>query len=135
MRAPVVLAQSMPAAVRRAGVLLWISVGIGVLTLAVSIITLMGRLRSVAFAAPILLMMALWIGAIMFTMRRNNIARFVIFALVAYTAFNLIRFQFLIAQANPGALVSLLELALRLYACYLLLRPESNAWFGSRQSE
>ena len=128
--------QAMPAAVRQAGVLLWVSVGISVVTFTISLIFIWGRVSPGAFAAPILLFMALWILGITFAMRRSNPARILIFLLVAYSAFNiLIRFRSYVAHANPGALVSVLELALRMYAVYLLLRPESSAWFAGKQRD
>jgi hypothetical protein len=126
--------QSAPDAVRNAIKLLWVAVGIGLLTLAVSLITIAGRLPSLPrFLAPIGLMTLLWVLAIIFAGQRSNPARIVIFLLVAYSAFILlIRLRLFIMHANPGALIAFLELALRLYAVYLLLRPESNAWFGGK---
>ena len=119
-----------PAVVRRAVTLLWVSFAIGVLTLIVSLVTLIGRLHSVGFAGRLLLFPIFWVVAIYFTMRRNNLGRIAVILLVAYAAFNLLfRFRLLVLSANPGAIVSLVELALRVYAVYLLLLPESNAWF------
>lgn len=113
-----------PAAVRRAVTLLWVSFAIGVLTVVVSLIALIGRLHSFGFAGRLLVFPILWVVAIYFTMRGNNLGRMAVIVLVAYMVFNLIRFR-----ANPGVIVSLVELALRGYAVYLLLLPESNAWF------
>ena len=126
---------SPPAAVRTAIKLLWVAVGIGLFTLAVSLITVAGRLPSVPlFLAPILLITVVWVLAIVFTVRRSNMARILVFLLVAYSAFNLLfRLWLFVVQANPGALVAFLELGLRIYAVYLLLRPESNAWFRTEQ--
>jgi len=87
------------------------------------------------FLAPILLVTIVWVLAIVFTARRSNIARILVFLLVAYSAFNLlIRFRLFVVQANPGALVAFLELGLRIYAVYLLLRAESNQWFATKTS-
>jgi hypothetical protein len=125
--------QPPPDAVRNAIKLLWVAVGIGLLTLAVSLITIAGRLPLPRFLAPIGLMTLLWVLAIIFAGQRSNPARIVIFLLVAYSAFILlIRVRVFIVNANPGALIAILELALRLYAVYLLLRPESNAWFARK---
>jgi high-affinity K+ transport system ATPase subunit B len=126
--------QGPPAAVRNAIKLLWVAVGIGLLTLAFSLISIADRLPSTPrFLAPIALRMLLWVLAIIFAGQRSNPARIVIFLLVAYSAFTLlIRLRLSIPHANPGALIAILELALRLYAVYLLLRPESNDWFARK---
>jgi len=122
----------MPAAVRRAATLLWLAVGISIFTLAVTMIELQGRLlQTPRFIGPIALVLILWIVAVVLTTRRHNAGRFLVFLLVAYSAFILlVRFRMLIVHANPGALVALVELALRGYAVWLLLRPESSAWFS-----
>ena len=126
--------ESPPAAVRTAIKLLWVAVGIGLFTLAISLITVASRLPSVPlFLAPILLLTVVWVLAVVFTARRSNMARILVFLLVAYSAFNLlIRFRLFVVQANPGALIAFLELGLRIYAVYLLLRPESNQWFAAK---
>lgn len=125
---------SAPAVVRTAIKLLWTAVGIGLFTLTVSLITVAGRVPSLPlFLAPILLVTVVWVLAILFIARRSNISRILVFLLVAYSAFTLlIRLRLFIVQANPGALVALLELGLRIYAVYLLLRPESNQWFTTK---
>ncbi len=133
--APASAVASQPAAVRRAVTLLWLSVAVGILALIVSLIALIGRLHSfgIGLVIPLFLFPILWVAAIFFTMRGSNVGRIAVILLVAYTAFNLLfRFRLLVLHANPGAIVSLLELALRGYAVYLLLLPESNAWFAGQ---
>jgi hypothetical protein len=127
--------QSKPAPVRTAIVLLWATLAVGVFTIAISLITIASRLPSLPrFLGPILVLTVLWVLGIVFTARRSNLGRFLVFVLVAYAAFNLVyRFRLLVISANPGALISLIELAVRLYAVYLLLRPESNAWFADKE--
>jgi hypothetical protein len=133
---PAAVIGSPPAAVRTAIKVLWAAVGIGLFTLAVTVITLASRVSNLPrLLAPSLLIAAVWVLAIVFTARRTNIARILVFLLVAYSAFNLlIRLRLFVVQANPGALVAFLELGLRIYAVYLLLRPESNQWFATNTS-
>ena len=91
--------------------------------------------RTVDFVLLYPLEMAAWIAAVVFTLRRNNVARWVLLGLVAFAILNTLRNALMHPfQVDFEYGLWLVELALRLGACYLLLRPESNAWFRAESN-
>lgn len=120
-----------PPAVGLAGKLLWITVAMGLFSTAYLILRYGASIAwSLSFVLFYLLEMTAWIAAVVLTLRRNNMARLVLFGLVAFAILNTLRN----ALVHPFQIdfeygLWLVELGLRLGASYLLLRPESNAWF------
>jgi hypothetical protein len=73
----------------------------------------------------------LWIVFILFLWQRQNWARFAIVALIAILvmniSFSILRFGGAVYSWRWAIIIA--EEILRVYAAYLLFRPESNVWF------
>jgi hypothetical protein len=114
-----------------AGKLLWITIALGLFRTAYYVLRYGSALvMTPNFLVVYVLEIAAWITAVVFTLRRNNVARVALFLLVAFVVLNTIRNAWLHPfRVDVQYSLWLIELGLRLWACYLLLRPESNAWF------
>jgi hypothetical protein len=115
-----------PSAVRQAGILLWITVGLGLF----STISFGARFGFGNLDIRFFLELLVWLVAVVLTLRRSNPARVVLLVLVAYSVFNTLRnASAYFVHMEFSSAMWLVEVAVRLWASYLLLRPESNAWF------
>ena len=120
-----------PPSVGLAGKLLWLTVVMGLFSTAYLVLRYGASIAwSLDFVLFYFLEMAAWIAAVVLTLRRNNMARLVLFGLVVFAILNTLRNSLMHPfQIDLEYGLWLVEIGVRLGACYLLLRPESNAWF------
>ncbi len=116
-----------PLSVRTAVILLLIAWGVPLLLLLRDIAVSGARIgMAQSFAISLL-----WIVFILFLWQRQNWARFAIVALIAILvmniSFSILRFGGAVYSWRWAIIIA--EEILRVYAAYLLFRPESNVWF------
>jgi hypothetical protein len=122
-----------PSSVRLAAILFLIALGVGLLSIANVAMRSNGAiLESLAFLIPTVGIWFLWIVLVLFLWQRQGWARIVILLLLAWNVVNLLLSILRIAASGTavwGFAIALAAAALRVYAAYLMFRPESNAWF------
>jgi hypothetical protein len=122
-----------PPSVRWAGILLLISCAVSLLSLVnVSMRSHGAVLQSLAFLIPTVAILVVWIALVACIWQRQGWARFAILLLLAWNILNMILSLLRIAASGRavwGFAVALALSVLRMYAVYLLFKPESNAWF------
>jgi len=120
-----------PATVRTAGNLLFAAIALNLLGTLYAW-TYVARSRfPVGSFVPSALILALWVFLILQMQQGKNWARFGVVLGIAWSAFVVLTtLRFLRYGAQFGAMgFSWVSFGMRLWAGYLLFRPESNAWF------
>jgi hypothetical protein len=121
-----------PATVRLAGNLLFAAIALSFIgTLYVWTFLARSRIPILSFV-PSLLITVLWVVVITQMLQGKSWARIAVVLGIAWSAFVVLTSLRILRYGGPqfGALgLSWISFALRLYAGYLLFRPESNAWF------
>jgi hypothetical protein len=127
---PIVASEQRPSSIRIAVVLLLISAAIGILSIANVF------LRYHAVVSPFLLMRTIGLTTLMILLmialwQRQSWARIVIALLIAWGVGGLILsiIRFPAFGARWTFAISIAIDAVRLFAVYLMFKPESNAWF------
>lgn len=123
--------KGIPSSVRLAGILLLVSIAIGVLSMLNMILAHPG-IGAIGISALGFVVWILNILCVIFLWKRQNWARILVVVLIVWSvgnlALSLLRLGGL-GILNWSFTVPLAIDALRLCAIYLLFRPESNAWF------
>jgi hypothetical protein len=119
-----------PRAIILAGKLLWTTIALGLVGTVYFVAHYGSGVLNANFLIFDVLETVAWIAAVVFTLRRSKPARVVLLLLVVYSVLNTVRNVSLYpVQLDFTYILWLLELCLRIAAGWLLLRPDSNAWF------
>ena len=121
-----------PASVRLAGNLLFAAIAISFLgTVYAWTMVARSRMPMVGTFVPSALILVIWVVVILQMLQGKNWARFAVIVGIAWSAFVVLTtLRFLRYGMQFGTLgLSWISFGMRLYAGYLLFRPDSKGWF------